>query len=498
MKYFIFLILLFASCSGDNKYIVSDNCEEITNGMFAYDEEIKEVYIPSSVTKIGNHAFANCINLKEIYIPQSVERISNSAFIGCPNIAKIVVDKDNPVFDSRNDCNAIIDTKNNSIVLGCKNTSIPNNVYSLNECSFANCINLKEIYIPQSVERISNSAFIGCPNIAKIVVDKDNPVFDSRNDCNAIIDTKNNSIVLGCKNTNIPIGVKEVGINAFNGSSIKSINIPSSINKIERQAFSNCRLLESIIFPNSLTYLGSYAFNNCVSLKEIVIPEKLQSIKFYPFIDCTSLETIIVDEKNSFYDSRNNCNAIIDTHKNRVIANCKNSIIPEGIEDIENGSTDKIENRELAEYHLFFTDSTKNNISSIFVSFDKELYPSYKPATKEVLGFDIYPKEDSITYKIQPIINKLIIEHISPNNLFNKNGEPIIRFINFEIRPYSGDVYLNFFYLNKDAYDIDIEEELYSLAKALNRDLKIPAKTKSGIDEDCFIRFFTIPGIKHR
>ena len=419
MKYFIFLILLFASCSGDNKYIVSDNCEEITNGMFAYDEEIKEVYIPSSVTKIGNHAFANCINLKEIYIPQSVERISNSAFIGCPNIAKIVVDKDNPVFDSRNDCNAIIDTKNNSIVLG-------------------------------------------------------------------------------CKNTNIPIGVKEVGINAFNGSSIKSINIPSSINKIERQAFSNCRLLESIIFPNSLTYLGSYAFNNCVSLKEIVIPEKLQSIKFYPFIDCTSLETIIVDEKNSFYDSRNNCNAIIDTHKNRVIANCKNSIIPEGIEDIENGSTDKIENRELAEYHLFFTDSTKNNISSIFVSFDKELYPSYKPATKEVLGFDIYPKEDSITYKIQPIINKLIIEHISPNNLFNKNGEPIIRFINFEIRPYSGDVYLNFFYLNKDAYDIDIEEELYSLAKALNRDLKIPAKTKSGIDEDCFIRFFTIPGIKHR
>ena len=419
MKYFIFLILLFASCSGDNKYIVSDNCEEITNGMFAYDEEIKEVYIPSSVTKIGNHAFANCINLKEIYIPQSVERISNSAFIGCPNIAKIVVDKDNPVFDSRNDCNAIIDTKNNSIVLG-------------------------------------------------------------------------------CKNTNIPIGVKEVGINAFNGSSIKSINIPSSINKIERQAFSNCRLLESIIFPNSLTYLGSYAFNNCVSLKEIVIPEKLQSIKFYPFIDCTSLETIIVDEKNSFYDSRNNCNAIIDTHKNRVIANCKNSIIPEGIEDIENGSTDKIENRELAEYHLFFTDSTKNNISSIFVSFDKELYPSYKPATKEVLGFDIYPKEDSITYKIQPIINKLIIEHISPNNLFNKNGEPIIRFINFEIRPYSGDVYLNFFYLNKDAYDIDIEEELYSLAQALNRDLKIPAKTKSGIDKDCFIRFFTIPGIKHR
>ena len=106
-------------------------------------------------------------------------------------------------------------------------------------------------------------AVSGCSSLISIVVDSDNRIFDSRNNCNAIINTSLNSLVIGCKNTIISNGVMSIGTSAFYGcSTLTSITIPNSVKSIGNNAFYNCYGLTSIVIPNSVTSIGRYAFEN--------------------------------------------------------------------------------------------------------------------------------------------------------------------------------------------------------------------------------------------
>lgn len=83
------------------------------------------VTIPNSVECINNYAFEGCTKLKSITIPNSVTTIGSQVFRSCDNLASIIVQNDNPIFDSRDNCNAIIETATNTLIAGCKNTIIP-------------------------------------------------------------------------------------------------------------------------------------------------------------------------------------------------------------------------------------------------------------------------------------------------------------------------------------------------------------------------------------
>ena len=464
-------------------YNINGNEATVTyRGLFYYSVENEysgSVVIPATVThngttypvtSIGTLAFGECTGLTSIVIPNSVTEIGQQAFAWCPGLTSIVVESGNPRYDSRNNCNAIIETADNTLIAGCKSTTIPNSVtaigggafwgcdgltsivipnsvISIGDYAFYSCSGLTSIAIPNSVTYVGAAAFDWCTELASIVVESGNPIYDSRNNCNAIIETADNMLIVGCKNTTIPNSVTAIGdyalaychgltsidipnsvisigdgafdsctgltsinignsvtyigawafdkcngltsidipnsvtvigngafydcsgltslvipnsvtsigekafkscwrltsINISNSvtaignetfsecKALTSINIPNSVTSIGDRAFSSCNRLTSIVIPNSVTSIGDRAFSYCSGLTSIDIPNSVTAIGYHAFYYCTGLTSIVVESGNPRYDSRNNCNAIIETASNTLIVGCNNTMTPNSV-----------------------------------------------------------------------------------------------------------------------------------------------------------------------
>jgi uncharacterized protein YjdB len=167
-----------------------------------------------------------------------VTSIGTGILSGCKSLTSICVEEGNTVFDSRNNCNAIIETATNTLIAGCKNTIIPNNVKSIGESAFSSCSGLSSITIPNSVTKIGNSAFYFCSGLTSVT---------------------------------IPDSVTSIGNSAFSGcSGLTSVTIPNSVRSIGAMAFLNCRCLTTITIGNNVTNsIGKGAFENCSGLVDV-------------------------------------------------------------------------------------------------------------------------------------------------------------------------------------------------------------------------------------
>ena len=244
------------------EYIIGNSVTGI--GMWAFYDcsSLTSVTIPNSVTSIGESAFSDCSSLTSITIPNSVTSIGEGAFSSCPSLTSIVVERNNTIYDSRNNCNAVIETATNTLIAGCKNTTIPNSVTSIGESAFSYCSSLTSITIPNSVTSIGDGAFNSCSSLTSIT---------------------------------IPNSVTSIGDYAFHYcSSLTSITLPNSVTSIGYSAFEDCSSLTSITLPNSVTSIRYGAFQYCSSLTSVTIPENVMSIGERAFSYCSSLTSIIL------------------------------------------------------------------------------------------------------------------------------------------------------------------------------------------------------------
>ena len=139
---------------------------------YYYDNEYTgSVVIPESVTyngstyrvtSIGEEAFKGCTGLTSITIPNSITSIGGVAFANCPGLTSITVETGNTKYDSRDNCNAIIETATNTLIVGCQNTTIPNSVTSIGDRAFFGCSGLTRIEIPASTIEIKKGNFNDC------------------------------------------------------------------------------------------------------------------------------------------------------------------------------------------------------------------------------------------------------------------------------------------------------------------------------------------------
>ncbi|MBQ8257729.1 MAG: leucine-rich repeat domain-containing protein, partial [Bacteroidaceae bacterium] len=244
----------FRGCTGLTSITIPNSVTSIGSCAFEYCSGLTSVTIPNSVTSIDIYAFHDCTGLTSITIPNSVTSIGYHSFDGCTGLTSIVVDAGNSVYDSREGCNAIIETATNTLIAGCKSTIIPGSVTSIDSYAFHDCTGLTSITIPNSVTSIGSSAFSGCSGLTSIT---------------------------------IPNSVTSIGSQAFqNCTGLTSVTIPNSVTSIENWAFYNCTGLTSITIPNSVTSIGSCAFEYCSGLTSVTIPNSVTSIRESAFNGC--------------------------------------------------------------------------------------------------------------------------------------------------------------------------------------------------------------------
>ena len=231
----------FGKCSSLNSITIPNSVTSIGRNTFQDCSNLTSITIGNSVTDILTETFYGCSNLASITIPNSVTVIQNRVFFGCSSLASVIVEKGNKKYDSRNECNAIIETESNTLLIGLKNTVIPNSVTSIGGSAFSNCSGLTSITIPESVTSIGSSAFAGCRDLT-------------------------------------------------------SITIPESVTSIGYEAFQSCSGLTSITIPESVTSIGNYAFQYCSGLTSITIPESVKSIGYGAF-NGAKLRNIVIKAK---------------------------------------------------------------------------------------------------------------------------------------------------------------------------------------------------------
>lgn len=350
--------------------ILGEEVKTIPSYIFKDCNNLKSINLPSSVISIGNEAFYRCTGIEVVELPY-ITKIGNSAFFGCHNLKSVLLGPSANSIGSYafEDCYSLVKSAypntlsdpfssgvrvaynpDGAIIEDCLifgnnkreilfapytfsgEYTLPDNVSSIGEYSFAFCTGLTAIVIPDSVTEIGSSAFRYCEGLLSVTVGRGVQSMDGSefSECNNLrdvifeaVDCKNSSdheysrlfpssletITFGenvksipsymcgwCNKLTsliIPGSVLSIGDGAFyNCSSLKSLEMGNSVTSLGENAFELCTELTSVRLSNSLSRIGSSAFEDCTKLKEIIIPPSVTKIGDNAFNSCISLEKI--------------------------------------------------------------------------------------------------------------------------------------------------------------------------------------------------------------
>ncbi|MGB4655834.1 MAG: leucine-rich repeat protein, partial [Bacteroidales bacterium] len=341
----------------------SPSVKIIGDGAFRYWGSLKHLDLGTSVEFIGNHAFASC-GMEAIQFSPEVKFIDNYAFMECPNIKKLEIPKKTKVIGDMAfyECPKLTQvtiTGGDSIAekafFGCTaltSIELGDSLRILGDQAFEGCTNIEgHIKFPKTLEFIGWKNFLGCRKITGI----DLP------DGLKFIGGSAFEGCIGITKLAIPARVEYIGTKAFYGcSSIKDNRVfPATLKQLRYEAFQNCIKLQSINLGSAtaLETIERGAFYNCKGIKgQVRIPDAVTTVEKEAFYCCDSIESlhigaslqeigedafltfpwrnltaITVSSSNPNYDSRDNCNAMIETATNTLYKGCCNTVIPETV-----------------------------------------------------------------------------------------------------------------------------------------------------------------------
>ena len=304
---------------------------------------VETIIVEDGIVRIRDYAFSGCSNLKSIILPASLEIVGENIFVGCNSLRKIILDPRCEYYSNygncliykdrtcnRNDDDSIsyrliaacpstkIPSKVNEICeatffyqkgirqielpkdlkvirwaafAGCSNLiqiALPDSLQEIDGAAFGECNSLTSVYIPKNVSYIDPTAFASCKNLTSIVVDPENPYYDSRSNCNGIVRKKDDALIVSCPTTVVTEDIKGYGWGCFYGRKLHSIHIPKHIENFSAASFLHCK----------------------------------------------DVESITVDPDNPYYMSPQGSNVVLTKDGKTLVMACRNSRIPEGIEEI--------------------------------------------------------------------------------------------------------------------------------------------------------------------
>ena len=258
----------FLSCHGlTGEIVIPDSVTIIGTNAFFYCNNITSVVFGNNLSEIRSYSFAQCYSLEHISnFPESLTKLDDGAFDRCGNLCDSVV------------IPPLVTTIGEHAFAGCSIPSvvISEGVTTIERGAFSSCP-IGALHVPSTLVSISpennafgEGAFHNCTRLQSITVDEANPIYDSRGNCNALIETATNTLLKGCKNTIIPDDITIIGLNAFLSiNELNTITIPNSVERLETSAFAGCNSLTTITLPSNISYIGIGALN-CCGLTSIV------------------------------------------------------------------------------------------------------------------------------------------------------------------------------------------------------------------------------------
>ena len=504
---------------------IPNTVKQIKEYAFAGYSKLTSITIPNSVTSIGAGAFKNCSRLTSVTIPNSVTSIGDSAFDGTGYLKTFLDGTDVVLYnngvhlikakDTITECT--IDENTQTIAGGAfKNCSgltsitIPNSVTSIGEYAFKNCSGLTSVIIGTSVTELKGNVFYGCSGLTSITTSQSVSTSGG-----LVISDYYNDL----KHIEIPDSVTSIGEYAFNRcSELTSVTIPTSVTNIGYFAFENCSSLNIVYYkgtiaqwcniafdnedsnplyyahklyinnklvtefkiPNTVKQIKQYAFTDCSSLTSVTIGAGVTSIGRSAFEGCSGLTSISVASGNTTYNSRNDCNAIIETNTKTLIVGCQNTIIPNSVTSIGNSafsgcsglesitipkSVTSIGNSAFQDCSSLTSVKIPDNVTSIGTDTFKNCanLTIYGSGNENSAAY-IYATNNSITYAIDPatlysvtIIFNANIEREFIVYVLGSDGNPTRQLIMQNGRTYvlDGIKY-------QEAFSILVAETLYS------------------------------------
>ena len=256
--------------------------------LYVNGKEVEDLIIPDGVTGISSYAFTQCNYLNSITINKNVTFIGDHAFSGCSGLTTITVEDGNPNYDSRDNCNAIIEKSTNTLLVGCSNTVIPFNVTRIGYYAFEGSKHLGNSFtIPANVTSIGYNAFLGCDGLTSLRIE------DSEQELELV------NIGLPYSLTTLYIGRNFTFQNGHydympfsHHDQLESLTFGSGCTEIPSNAFAYCSRLTTLNFPNSITSIGDQAFEGCSNLTTITFPSRLAYINRWAFMGCDKITAI--------------------------------------------------------------------------------------------------------------------------------------------------------------------------------------------------------------